>query len=214
MDALGPAAVPPLSNKPRSTILPFHVLRTTQQDILLHHTIQPYTDEHLSPTKTVFCRRPLHQHLLPYDQHLARLERLNMVLQIPELGMMVIGDQMGRVALLTMTRGNVTTKKPKENKFGFRFERFLPLMSQEDDSKRPKTELLGVAVGPIARHLLKRSDGLDDDDCGYGHVRRREPWKEFEGSRRYRVILYYRDHTVLSYEIGRRPRQKSGALTI
>lgn len=209
-NSLGSVPVQYPGNRSRPATLPFHVLHTTQQNILLHHTIQPDTDHrpHLSSTKKVLCRIPLHQHLLRHDEHLARLERLNMVLQIPELGMMVVGDQMGRVALLTMTRGKATTKKPKENEFGFRLERFLPLMSQEDDNKRPKTELLGVAVGPVARHLLKRPDYLDDDDYGYGHVRRREAWRELEGSRRYRVILYYRDHTLLSYEIGRRPRRK------
>ncbi|KAI4178491.1 MAG: hypothetical protein LQ346_007429 [Caloplaca aetnensis] len=215
-NALGSATGPTSSHKTRPAVLPFHVLRTTQLDIFLHHTIQPYTDDrtNLSSTKTVYCCRPLHQYLTRYDTQLARLERLNMVLQIPELGILVIGDQMGRVALLTMTRCMATSKKSKDNKFGFRFERFLPLMSQEDENERPRTELLGVAVGPVARHLLKRPDGLCDEGYDYEHVRRREAWREFEGSRRYRVILYYRDHTVLSYEIGRRPRRKSDAPVI
>ncbi|KAL8896105.1 MAG: hypothetical protein Q9207_007876 [Kuettlingeria erythrocarpa] len=216
-NGLASVTSPTSGNKPRPAILPFHVLRTTQQDILLHHTIQPHTDDrpYMSSTKTVFCRRPLHQHLTRYDIHLARLERLNMVLQIPELGILVIGDQMGRVALLTMTRCCIAAsqKKPKDNnnKFGFRFERFLPLMSQEDENERPRTELLGVAAGPVNRHLLrKQRDGASCDyDYAYQYVRKREAWREFEGSRRYRVILYYRDHTVLSYEIGRRPKRKS-----
>lgn len=193
------------SSKAELPILPFHILQTTQWDIRLLHSIRPPTSGLLwrDSAKEIRCRSPLHQHIRPEDSWLVRLERLNMVLQIPELGLVAVGDQAGRVALLTMTRCQAKGKEIKHGEVGFRLERFLPLMSQEDDNQRPKTELLGIAVGPISSRLLKRADALDDEDYGYGYRRRHESWRAYEGSRRYRLILYYRDHTVLSYEIGR-----------
>ncbi|KAI4167435.1 MAG: hypothetical protein LQ343_007230 [Gyalolechia ehrenbergii] len=204
LEYLKPKVLPPRS-KAESTVLPFYIFHTTRSDIRLLHAIRPSKDGMITrgSSKEVICRSPLHQHLRPEDSWLGRLERLNMVLQVPELGLVVVGDQTGRVALLTMTRCRAQCNDIKHDDVGFRLERFLPLMSQEDDNQRPKTELLGVAVGPIPSRLLKRTDALAEDDYGYGYSRRREAWREFEGSRRYRLILYYRDHTVLSYEIGR-----------
>ncbi|KAI4184820.1 MAG: hypothetical protein L6R41_004486 [Letrouitia leprolyta] len=186
-------------------VLPFSILQTTRTDIRLLHSISPPTNGLLSKgsVKEVICRSPLHQHLRPEESWLGRLERLNMVLQIPELGLVAVGDQTGRVALLTLTRVRGECKEMKHHEAGFRLERFLPLMSQEDDNQRPKTELLGIAVGPISSRLLRRADGLDDEHDRYGYNRRHEGWREYEGSRRYRLVLYYRDHTVLSYEIKR-----------
>ncbi|KAL8722066.1 MAG: hypothetical protein Q9225_001388 [Loekoesia sp. 1 TL-2023] len=210
-----PNVLSPL-NKAQSSILPFYVLQTTKSDIHLLHSIQPQISclsSHNS-SKEVVCRAPLHQHLRLEDICLSRLERLNMILQVPELSLVVVGDQAGRVALLTITRCRAKDKKNKDDKVGFRFERFLPLMSQEDNNQRPKFELLGVAVGPISSRLLKRADALSDDDASYSYIRRREAWREFEGSRRYRLILYYCDHTILSYEIGRPVKRVSDMLII
>lgn len=213
LNSLNSFAAPSYASNLQPRLLPFYVLQTNHYDIRLFHAIQPAITQ-VSPTKVVVCRLPLHQHLHPSYQALSRIERLNMVLQIPELGVMVVGDQMGRVAFLTMTRCRAKTNSPRDDKVGFRFERFLPLTSQEDDDQRPKTELLGIAVGPVSNELLKRADGLSDDDKGYGYSRRREAWRDHEGSRRYRLMLYYRDHTVLSYEFGRSSSQKSDSFMV
>ncbi|KAI4120648.1 MAG: hypothetical protein LQ338_006860 [Usnochroma carphineum] len=213
---LGKSVVfPPSTGRLEPRPLPFYVLHTNQHDIRLFHSIKPVTrgTAFVSSIREVVCRSPLHQHLLPQDNWLSRLERLNMVMQIPELGVVVIGDQTGRVALLSMTRSRSQSRKAEDEKVGFRFERFLPLMWQEDSHQRPKVELLGVAVGPTSNHLIKRADGLNDYEHVYGCSRRHGAWKGFEESRRYRLILYYRDHTVLSYEIGRPPRQEPDAFT-
>ncbi|KAL8936550.1 MAG: hypothetical protein Q9216_004872 [Gyalolechia sp. 2 TL-2023] len=201
LDNLNPKDLLPRS-KAESTTLPFYIFHTTRSDMRLLHSIQPSRNG-FGSSKEVICRSPLHQYLRPEDSWLHRLERLNMVLQAPELGVVVVGDQTGRVALLTMTRSQANRDDTEHDEVGFRLERFLPLMSQEDANQRPKTELLGVALGPISSRLLKRADALGDDDDGYGYSHRWEAWRTFEGSRRYRLILYYRDHTVLSYEIGR-----------
>ncbi|KAI4138191.1 MAG: hypothetical protein L6R39_006920 [Caloplaca ligustica] len=200
-----PASTP--NTKLPARHLPLCVLHTTECDIRLFHSIRrpAYGFFNDSSTDTVVCERPLHQHL-PANNGWTRMERLNMVVQIPELGVVIIGDQSGRVALLTMTGCRVNRRKRKADGIAFRFERFLPLMSQEDSMQRPHVDLLGVAAGPISSQLFKRADGLNEDDGGsYSSDRRREAWKESDGSRRYRVMLYYRDHTILSYEIGRPP---------
>ncbi|KAL8644327.1 MAG: hypothetical protein Q9210_007308, partial [Variospora velana] len=97
---------------PGTSFLPFHVLHTTQRDIRLFHTLAaaPPSKQDIPcvPSKReVLCSAPLHQQQQPYAWPHASLplERLNMVLQVPELGMMAVGDQRGRVALMTMTRG-------------------------------------------------------------------------------------------------------------
>ncbi|KAL8767702.1 MAG: hypothetical protein Q9209_005882 [Squamulea sp. 1 TL-2023] len=179
--------------------LTFCVLQTTQHDARLVHMLRssaPTQAKGPRPVKEILCRSILDQRLHPHDQYLARLQRLNMVHHVPELCIVVIGDQMGRVALLAMTRRQESTVGLGNlDDVGFRVEAFLPYKSQEDAGQRPKTELLGVAVGPVQGHEQQREDLLD---TGALHRRRL-----VLRSRAYRVMLYYRDHTVLSYEIKR-----------
>ncbi|KAL8838715.1 MAG: hypothetical protein Q9170_002017 [Blastenia crenularia] len=224
----------PPRRKAKPTIFPFYLLHSTTSDIRLLHCMQPSTSSQPMQfsAKEVVCRQPLRQNVRRQDHALLRLQRLNMILQVPELSLVVVGDQSGRVALMTITRclaksignqGNLAdlrfdrllslakNRRNKGEQVGFRFERFLPLMSQEDDKQRPRTELLGVAVGPVASQLLKRGDGLSAND--FEHNRSPKAWRVLEGSRRYRVILYYRDHTILSYEI-RRPVKRGADLII
>ena len=208
--------IPSVSLGKSARHFPFYVLHSTKTDIRLLHSIQlrTHTSSWHKSYRGVICRGPLHQHLHPENSWLSRLERLNIVLQVPELGLVVVGDQMGRVALLTITRYRGENIGAKNDRAGFRFDRYLPLTSQEDDNQRPKTELLGVSVGPISTQLLKRADALSGDDHGYVIRSRREAWRELANSRRYRLILYYRDHTVLSYEIGRPAKEGSDLLIV
>ncbi|KAL8946650.1 MAG: hypothetical protein Q9222_006984 [Ikaeria aurantiellina] len=179
--------------------LPFYLLHTTQHDICLFHAI-PFTTAGATPPSSqseaqeTRCRMALRQLLHPHDKHLGRLTRLNMVLQIPELGIAIVADQMGRVAVLSITRHIDPTDANNDIDAGFRIERFLPLKSQEDAGLRPKTELLGVAAAPTQGREFVRGDERGG----------KERWRELE-ERPYRLLLYYRDHTTLSYEL-RRPR--------
>ncbi|KAL8788990.1 MAG: hypothetical protein Q9213_001399 [Squamulea squamosa] len=179
--------------------LTFCILHTTQHDARLVHMLRGSDPAHAKgprPVKEIVCRSFLDQRLHPRDRYLAHLQRLNMIHQIPELGIVVVGDQMGRVALLTMTRRQANTGAlAKFDDVGFCVEAFLPYSSQEDAGQRPKTELLGVAVGPVQGHEQQREDLQDA-----GAFRRR---RTVLRSQAYRVMLYYRDHTVLSYEIKR-----------
>ncbi|KAL8800189.1 MAG: hypothetical protein Q9182_005347 [Xanthomendoza sp. 2 TL-2023] len=194
--------VPDLGDGTRSAanFLPFNVLCTDELNVRLCHSIQHRRAIRPSRFEEIIYPSVLKQSLHPQDGHLKRLQRLNMVLQVPELGVVIVGDQMGRVALLTVTHRRRESKTRAEDGDGLRIEAFLPFKSQEDAGLRPKTELLGVAVGPVQGHERNRADVLGEDDGSFGT---RTTARSFMRCRPYRLMLYYRDHTVLSYEIKR-----------
>ena len=116
-----------------------------------------------------------------------------MIHQIPSLGIVAIASQIGRVALLTMTK----VKKHIDGMpslLGFRVEHILPFKSQEDRGERPEVPLLGMAIGPLQGHGIENhAPGVDGPSA-----------VEDETETRFRLLLIYCDHTVLSYAIGRR----------
>lgn len=115
-----------------------------------------------------------------------------MILQIPELGVVVIGNQAGRVGILTMTRWQ------SQKQSGYKIECILPFKSQEEQGLRPKKPLMGIAIGPIQGHETKPDAGstMDASEGGTTGLR------AIKGSsRRFRLMIVYCDHTVLSYEI-------------
>lgn len=117
-----------------------------------------------------------------------------MIVQIPELGAVAIGNQIGRVMLLT------TTMAPDFGG-GFRVDALLPFKSQEEKGLRPTVPLLGMAVGPIqGRETMDQSNSRFDPPDP-----RAEEGKPLATPRRYRLFLFYTDHTILSYEITRLP---------
>ena len=124
-----------------------------------------------------------------------------MIHQIPSLGIVAIASQVGRVALLTMTKLSMHSEG-KPSLLGFRVEHILPFQSQEFENKRPEVPLLGMAVGPVQGHGLGDENICVRDTNTAGDDRER-------GDRRYRLLMIYYDHTVLSYEIGRR-KEESG----
>lgn len=91
--------------------------------------------------------------------------------------MIVIGSQAGSVALITLTRPELYS--PNGPVVSFRVECILPRTEDEEEGLRPNLPLFGIAVGP----LQVAKAGL--------------------GNRRWRIILHYYDHTVLSYELSR-----------
>ncbi|KAI9885468.1 MAG: GTPase activating protein [Watsoniomyces obsoletus] len=145
---------------------------------------------------SVICHRPLAQQLSHATSRLVRNERLNMVMEVPELSLVVVGSQAGRVALFRLTRD------PSEPGVGLRLEHILPTLSQETEGHRPARPLLGFAIGPIQGR--ERLLGPDHVDVPTTTPRRRQQlWRRVEPTRRYRLMLTYSDHTVLAYEIGR-----------
>lgn len=187
-------AVPP-------TPLPFSLVHTTETDIHLWRNIPPNTsDLRVNMTfglqSRVICRKAFQQVIPANLGLLQQIERLNMVLQIPELGIVAVGNQAGRVGVLTMTRWQTYMES------GFKIEFILPFHSQEKQGCRPDKALMGIAVGPIQGHETKPDDGSAVE---YHEATVTGPRIATRSSRRFRLMMVYYDHTLLSYEISRGP---------
>lgn len=131
----------------------------------------------------VYISDPLEQHCRPdLALQLARIDRMNLVAEIPELGVVLIGSAKGRVAVLSLHRldekiysfSDDLSSRP--HTYTMRLETILPLSEQEAQGERPLDALAGLAVAPVRGH----EGGI---------------------SKRWRIILTYRDQTVLGYEI-------------
>ena len=106
----------------------------------------------------LFCANLLNQDLPPEleNAHESHLARLIMVQQIPELGLVIIASQLGRVAVCSLTR-NVTT-----NTCGLRVDWILPTRTQERTKVRPYLPLLGIATSPIQGRQFSRPENDSD----------------------------------------------------
>ena len=169
----------------KSNKLTFSILHTSETEISLFQ----------DPLKqaNVMMTDPLLQHIPPNIAWLSRFNRMNMLLQIPELGIVIVASQKGRVVLLTLTQLRGTQDR------AFRADWILPFKSQEEQGLRPNAPLLGIATGPIqGREIF-----MEGSDGGSPYDARKGSWRGIEASRRYRLLLTYFDHTVLSYYIGR-----------
>lgn len=169
-----------------SSHLPFGILQTSASDI-------GFRSSALCPI-SILLRRPLAQAMPPSLHSLTHFDRLNMVTQVPELGLVLVASQIGRVALLTLTRMRATKQ------LSFRLDCILPTEEQEARGERPMVPLLGMTVGPLQGR--EHRTGIGNDGAS-PEGRGKEAWRAIEGSRRYRFMLYYCDHTVLSYELSR-----------
>lgn len=145
------------------------ILRTYQDDIEL-----------IAPTATMprtICRKVLKQILHVSIGHQIHFERLIFQTLIVELSLVIVGSQIGRVALISLTRpedsfshhGPVTM---------FRVDQILPTKTHETMGFRPSVPLLGLAVSPLQGQQMKER-------------------------RRWRLIMHYYDHSILSYELSR-----------
>lgn len=172
----------------RKKDLPFYFLCTNRHSINLSNLRAP-------PASYVVCSNILRQVTPPRLAYLNNFERLNMIEQIPELGLVIIASQAGRVAILTTTK----SKDPPNTAMsvGLKIERILPFKSQEDAGMRPEMPLMGIAVGPVQGH------GIEVEASGDERPVERELDAPKLGDGRYRLLMIYCDHTVLSYEIGR-----------
>ena len=112
-----------------------------------------------------------------------------MIVQIPELGVVAIGNQVGRVGILTMTRWEA------QKQSGYKIECILPFDSEETKGLRPRRPLMGMAVGPI-----------QGQETALPHE---SPRVGVPTPRRFRLLMIYCDHTILSYEISRTDGEES-----
>jgi len=152
--------------------------------------------ELLPPTKgdlmfRTLCRNVLRQKLTDDVANLHHFNRLNMLASIPELSLVLVASQIGRVSLLTLTRLEERFS-PQGPVVMFRLDLILPF-KEDEDKARPPCPLLGMAVSP-----------LQTDEFGYEKDSGRDEGVNWP--RRWRLMLHYYDHTILSYELGRDER--------
>lgn len=155
------------------------VMRTYEMDIELVGVGSDNDNVGIMCTDTIFQEKPMRAampgvHFPP--------ERLSNLLHVPELCLVVAGSLCGRVVLITLTR---PTNPRYSFKRGFRIEAILPRRTDEDRCLRPICPLLGVAIGPIPSAGGK------------------PPNEGPLGEHRYRIMLHYYDHRILSYDVYR-----------
>jgi hypothetical protein len=129
-------------------------------------------------------RRPLHPKLL---EPACSTDRHCFFTQIPELGLFIIASPVGRVGVFSLY---CVEDNNLGLRYGFRLEYLLPC-EEGDDRKlveMPTGRAIGVAVGPVQGMFGKRG----------------EEGEEMLQPRRWRVLVYYTDHSVLSFEVAKR----------
>jgi hypothetical protein len=166
------------------------ILVVAKRDIFLFQSFRDCVNQS-SAAPYIVLHEPLFQ---IFEEKLpAEYDRLCFVEQIPELGVVIVASSIGRAAVLTLTC-NAHVITPGKPVFGFRLDHLLPFPEQERDGYRPACggPLLGIAVSPIQGMLGVK-----------------------QGPRRWRLLMYYSDHTVLPYEIGKeREPQNQGVETL
>ena len=171
--------------------MPFNVLQTSQYDInLMQNLLFRAAFKKYVTLSTVTGKQAIHQPIPPHLLHLKNIERLNMVHQIPEIGVVVVGNQIGRVGILSMTYCKAT------GEHSFNIEAIVPFSSQETLGQRPEQPLMGIAVGPVQGYYEHLSEDASSMQSSNG------------SARRYRLLLIYLNHTILTYEIRRHAKNE------
>lgn len=142
------------------------------------------------------------------SQSIDPYNRISLSQSIPELGLVVVGTPKGRVAILSLQQcedaseadrrrsgpAKAKEKKPsfaqrtskyRDSMYFLRLEWILPFKEQEEDGQRPLCPLIGIAAGPMKGMQQSRRAEISTNS-----------------PRRWRLMLTWCDHTVLSYEIG------------
>jgi hypothetical protein len=126
----------------------------------------------------------------PWDLHPMYSERISMLLHVPELNLVVAGSPTGRVALITLTK---TAKRLHMTRVrhGFRVECVLPRKVEDEKKLRPDCTLIGVAMSPAPSR------------AGRGLELRLDTGPGTAGPTVFRLMLHYKDHTILMYDVAR-----------
>lgn len=164
--------------------LPCGVFLTTENNLQLMINGDSSRSE-----SNILCYDALKQKLPPGMYPLSRIERLNMMHQIPQLGILLVASQIGRLGIVT------TTYRLETGDYGFKLDKIVPFVSQEDEDLRPELPLLGFAVSPVQGHAPRGHSPSSDGS----EQRNMRP----QSDRKFRLLMYYYDHTILSYEISR-----------
>lgn len=171
------------------------LLIVTKEDVHLYQRPLDYVGDHSDPIVTI--RQPLHpsERDIPFPFTPGSHDRHCYTTQIPELGVFIIASPNGRAGIFSLTRW--ISGKQIRPQYSFHLEYILPF-SNDDENKVWDVEgarLIGVAAGPI-QGMLDKSDELSDGD------EKADGDGTKPGSRRWRVMMYFTDHTVLAFELG------------
>ncbi|SPN96744.1 uncharacterized protein DNG_00264 [Cephalotrichum gorgonifer] len=151
-----------------------------EADLRLMSTNQRFVD--------IFCKDPVSVKLT--QPFYSGFRRVNMVLHVPELNLVVAASQSGRVALVSLVRSAWALPTLAGDR-SMRVDKILPTASDEQSRKvRPSSPLFGIAMGPVQE--------VED-----GTLRLRAGGPPASFSCQYRLVLHYRDHTVLTYLVSR-----------
>lgn len=170
--------------------LPCPILHASIRNVYL---LQP-SRQRLSPDQPfmppmVGMAAPLKQSILADHRGLNMFDRMSMHAYIPTLGVVVLASQKGRAIVLSLARVPQSMRYPDEidsslgqkTNYTLRAECVLPFKSQEKAGQRPFSPLHGIAVGPI--------QGTEN--------------RTKSGKTRWRLMMMYQDHSILSYELRR-----------
>ncbi|KAK4067379.1 uncharacterized protein Triagg1_7559 [Trichoderma aggressivum f. europaeum] len=177
----------------------YHFIRALEKDLEL----RSLREEHDASSKEIGVLCPdavtfslfQERSIRPYFR---ATSRLSMIFHVPELSLVVIGSPTGRVLCVTPTklRSPVASKTSGMWHHGLRVECILPRSSEEGACRPVLRPLHGIAVGPV-----------QDDGRMYGDRTSRAT-----APKRYRLMLHYRNHDILAYEVTR--REQTGRLCI
>ncbi|KAK5686814.1 hypothetical protein LTR17_026822 [Elasticomyces elasticus] len=170
--------------------LPCPILHASVKNLYL---LQP-SNQKLHPgafsPPVVGLANPLRQAVQYQHRYLNIFDRLNMHAYVPALGVVVLASQKGRAVVMALTKLSKRSASypaevkenlgPPKTNYSMRVECILPFAHQELKNERPFAPLHGIAVGPIQGTECLR-----------------------EERKRWRLMMMYQDHSVLSYEIKR-----------
>ncbi|PTB43030.1 uncharacterized protein TrAFT101_001590 [Trichoderma asperellum] len=116
--------------------------------------------------------------------------RLSMIVHIPELSLVVAGSPIGRVLLVTPTKlgSPVMSKTAGTWHHGLRVEYVLPRQSDEEEFRPVLRPLHGLAVGPVQSNENRNGSSMTNGATT---------------PKRFRLMLHYRNHDILTYELMR-----------
>ncbi|KAM3422602.1 hypothetical protein BST61_g91 [Cercospora zeina] len=176
--------------------LPCPILHCSVRNVyLLQPQLKRKTNGSLE-APTVGFTNALHQSVQGEHAWLNAFERLNMHCYIPAIGIVVVASQKGRAMILSLTKVSKRAQYPEEmqdghvekkTNYAMRIEHILPFDYQEEALERPFQPLHGIAASPIQQGTARL----------------------LEDQRRWRLMLMYADHSILSYEISRRASRDS-----
>ncbi|KAF1926697.1 uncharacterized protein M421DRAFT_6616 [Didymella exigua CBS 183.55] len=173
------------------------LLIVTKEDVHLYQRPLDYAGDHLDPIVTI--RRPLHPDKgeNPYPFIPGSHDRHCYTTQIPELGVFIVASPNGRAGIFSLTKASQSSKSRPQ--YSFHLEYVLPF-ANDDKTKIWDVEgsrLIGVAAGPVQGMLDEPSEDSEDETSAAARIHK-------PASRRWRLMMYFTDHTVLGFELSKR----------